>query len=110
MRLFLLFSVCLLALPAQGQNVSRGNHLHERCSSSAGFDSGYCIGFIHGVVESIAMYQASITAKIVCVPPEAALGQIKDIAVNFIASKPELRHGHSVAMVWEALKAAFPCR
>jgi hypothetical protein len=90
-----------------------GNELFEDCQRPTGsFGKAYCMGFVGGVADAMKAAQAaggSLAGWNACVPLQVTLGQAMDVAVNFLARHPELRHYQAVSLVAHAFEDAFPC-
>ncbi|MFV2053220.1 Rap1a/Tai family immunity protein [Aliiroseovarius sp. YM-037] len=93
-----------------------GNQLLEICRRSSPEDVSFCQGFILGSVNmgsDVQHYGDSrfIGSGIVsaCVPPEATLDQLVDLALGHLEDTPETRHYSAASTIWLAMSRAFPC-
>jgi hypothetical protein len=80
-----------------------GNDLYARCTGTA---QTACLGFVAGVSDTTKILQRPAT---VCLPEQVTTGEIKDVAVQFLASHPTDRHYSASSLVHAALQEAFPC-
>ena len=105
-----------------------GNDLLTACVEKSDLaKSGFCIGYLIGVVEglrygaAVPMFAAQMegsTKEIgeladsflgFCPPPEVQYSQHFDIVVNYLTVHPETRHESARTLVISALAEAFPC-
>jgi hypothetical protein len=96
----------LMATPSAQASFKDGNQLAMDCSSGAAADSAYCAGYLASAVDAhpvVGQYEGRI-----CMSPDVALGQVRDVVLNFMKEKPELRHHVAASIVFEALAEAFP--
>jgi hypothetical protein len=107
MRL-LYFLAFLVAAPAASYaNFYDGNRLYSFCQSPSGSaEFTTCVGMIAGLSDGIWLGYS----REICLPPRATVGQIKDVFMNYLADRPQDRHLPSAVLMFNALKASFPCR
>lgn len=91
-----------------------GEKLVEYCRAAQGsYQSGRCIGFISGAIESyINMVEfTGAQLKKVCLKPDLTNTQARDTLLRFIADNPkeDLSVDASVIVI-AAMLRAFPCR
>ncbi|SRR5713226_8359178 len=113
----------IIALPAGGEeHYTDGYRLLHACGTEqrmqstipeeqipASVDSGYCIGYITGVVDGIHTEERlSSSSRIIC-EPNIRAGQIKMIVRRFLEAHPEYLHRSAADLVAVALREAFPC-
>lgn len=84
-----------------------GNQLLRVCSSNAVQDEAYCAGFMSAAAD--AHRAAPHYANSICLSPDVALGQVRDVVLQYLQNEPQLRHYVAVSIVFEALADAFPC-
>lgn len=108
-RLFALL-IALAPVAAHGASLDTGNELMQACSSFAlntqtadWFAKGVCAGEIRGIAEL-----ASAEGKI-CFPANSTVGQDAMIVLKYMWNHPETNHYQFSAIVWRALREAFPC-
>jgi Rap1a immunity proteins len=83
-----------------------GDQLYDYCQEK----NPSCTSYIAGAVDTLLiMRKLSITPKIVCLPDNAALGQVVDTAVNYLQGHPEERKFNAASTALEALAKTFPC-
>jgi hypothetical protein len=93
-----------------------GNELYTDCTGNANAPTnqqwlliGYCIGYLIAVTDALSTGN-SINGFKACIPINADMNQIRDVATNFIQGHPEKRHLVAVGLIAEAFALAFPCR
>jgi len=130
MRL-VLAGVAIVSLTGSGyaQNLT-GNELLEICSDERQAAQGFCVGYVNGLIEGLKL-GASVpmlrvnqeggtipTAEIealssqllgFCLPPEAQLGQFRELIVAYLKNTPKDRHGSARLLGQIALAEAYPC-
>ena len=117
------------ACPGNAENLT-GNELLAICTDQTQAAQGFCIGYVNGLIEGLKL-GASVpmmrlnqeggdiaTADIdvlssqflgFCLPPEAELGQFKDIIVAYLQNTPKDRHVSARLLGQIALGQAYPC-
>lgn len=107
--LFLIGSV-ILARPVCGSTT--GNDLLRYCKSDAdAAEQSFCLGYLHGVVDgAMAIRVSEGQAQIFEIPAGVHILQIRDVVVKFLKKNPKDRHLAAVALVFKALKEAFPAK
>lgn len=79
-----------------------GNELAVSCKAEVqGFDAGYCLGVVEGVMASIK----------VCKPDHSTitLGEAADAMEQYLASHPDKLNQRDVVLARKALSKAYPC-
>jgi hypothetical protein len=71
-------------------------------------DWNACTYYVFGVADGIAFTQPS-DKPIFCLDPQATIAQERNIAIRFMQTHPERTHAATVALVFDALRDAFPC-
>jgi hypothetical protein len=101
-----------------------GNELLDSCTLTVRFADGerrlseaeqaknvYCIGYIRGYTESLALSEAMGAKKNVCMPKDGVeTGQLARVLVKYLRANPEKLHERGRALVYVALAEAFPCK
>ena len=83
-----------------------GNKLYDECKgSSAGFNTGFCYGYIVGVAD----VAAALKAIDFCPPKGMTVEQTVDTVKKFLTDHPESRHYSGYSEVIVALRLAYPC-
>lgn len=83
-----------------------GDQLYDYCQEK----NPSCTSYIAGAVDTLLiMGKLAITPKIVCLPRNAAVGQVVDTAVNYLQAHPEERKFNAASTALEALAKTFPC-
>jgi len=85
-----------------------GNSLYEDCTKEGGFNAGYCMGYVSGVVD-IMNDGTPLYGWKACFPKSATRGQVRDVVTHHLANNPQDRHYNAASLVAEALSEAFPC-
>ncbi|ARU02958.1 Rap1a/Tai family immunity protein [Yoonia vestfoldensis] len=107
-----------------------GNDLYSACTATGDVVDlryGYCIGYIGGAFEGIKlgagaiMFQAmreGTAAEVdqasnellgICVPETVERGQIVDVAIQYMAKNPQIRHESARGLLLQSMQEAFPC-
>lgn len=98
--------VALLMLPAMAHaEFWTGNKLYERLTSSDMTDRIQAMGYVMGV------YDVAVHA-LFCPGSETniTVGQVRDMAMNWLANNPHRRNESAEKLVTEAFKQVWPCR
>ena len=82
-----------------------GNHLLDECSKR----SEFCTGYIAGLTDEMLVFDVVNKQRIACLPDKVLLGQLEDIAMNYLRAHPEGRHHNAGSIITFALMKAFPC-
>jgi hypothetical protein len=104
---FALLIPVLLGAPLARAEFKDGNQLLHVCTSTDVADNANCAGYLASAVDAhpaVGQYQGRI-----CISPDVALSQVRDVVMNFLEDKPELRHYVAASIVLEAIAEAFPC-
>ncbi len=78
-----------------------GNMLSEFCVDGFAKHRGICMGYITGV---------AAVQKSACIPDGVKWGQVKKVAIKYIAENPEIAHKNAFEIVVSSLKNAWPCK
>ena len=78
-----------------------GDVLYAFCTKS----SAYCIGYVAGVVDGDAAEQGTTF----CLSDGVNSDQLADVVKLWLRDHPETRHKSGSYLVFEALRAKFPC-
>ncbi len=124
----LLPALILFALSGQAvaENLS-GNELLSICDDATeeNAQAGFCAGYVLGAIEGIK-WGASAPLLLVgrsageaeetgntllgfCLPPDATVGQYRDVVLKFLRDSPSERHNSARVLIQQALQGAFPC-
>lgn len=86
-----------------------GNSLYEKCRNiNNAIQYNTCLGYIAGISDAMDL-RYSVSGFVACEPKSATLGQVKDVAIQFLDRHPEWRHFSADILVARALSEAFPC-
>ena len=79
-----------------------------------GSNTGYCYGYIEGIVDAIEQDQQARASnrRTFCIPVGTTASQLGDVAIPYLRGYPAaaLRRDAAAEIVSEALQKAFPCR
>ena len=79
-----------------------GNELAMSCKAEVqGFDAGYCLGVVEGVMASMRVCKQDHTA--------ITLGEAADAMEKYLASHPDKLNERDVVLARKALSKAYPC-
>jgi hypothetical protein len=95
--------------PRKSVAFADGNHLLDLCNT----DPEWCLGYVVAIADAMGTVQAgdgTVAGFRTCLPESVKQGQARDVAINFLRARPELRHLTASSLVAEALAEAFPCR
>jgi hypothetical protein len=99
----LIFCLALLIVLPVNANYLSGNELKARCVSDNYVNSGMCMGYITGVVDSYNNF-------VFCIPTGVTIGQMKDILKKYMDENPAKLHESAVDIVASAMKKDFSCK
>lgn len=80
-----------------------GNELYRDLRSDAAVDRVYALGYIAGVAD--AGQSASH-----CIPTTVSLGQIQDMAINYLRKNAEIRNLSADVLLGMMLLERWPCK
>jgi Rap1a immunity proteins len=79
-----------------------GSELALSCKAEVeGFDAGYCLGVVEGVIASMRVCKQDHSA--------ITLGQAADATEKYLAGHPEKLNERDVVLARKALSKAYPC-
>jgi hypothetical protein len=79
-----------------------GHELAESCKAEVeGFDAGYCLGVVEGVIASMKVCKRDRSA--------ITLGEAADATARYLANHPEPLKERDVVLTKKALSKAYPC-
>ena len=124
--LFLLLVLCLSASStAAATGTGSGNDLLEQCNTairfsdngklgeataSEAFRIGFCLGLVHGAVETIRAQQIGFGhTEFGCIPDAIENGQAARIVVKYLKEHPDQLHQDDALLAISALRQAYPC-
>jgi hypothetical protein len=85
-----------------------GNSFFEHCDGSTKPD---CLAYVIGVAEGLqAAPEFGKTTKLICPPERVTVGQMHDVVLASLRSRPQERHVLLGPLAAVALANAFPCR
>lgn len=86
------------------------------CDSPTRIDTEACLSYLRGVFDTLQLTRpapagaAGANPPAICIPPEAAITELRRIARAYGHSHPEaLAHRQAADVVLGALRAVFPC-
>lgn len=95
-----IFSLILGACSVAHADFYTGNDLLERMQDPA--RSSIAMGYVAGVVDMGS-------GEYHCAPPDATLGQIRDMVRNYLINTPANRHMSAAVLVTVPLMNTWPC-
>lgn len=98
----LLAALCFIPVMANAEFIS-GNDLYKDLRSESTVDKVYALGYIAGV--SDAGQGGSH-----CIPTTVSLGQIQDMAINYLRKNPEIRNLSADVLLSMMLMERWPCK
>jgi hypothetical protein len=79
-----------------------GNELAVSCKAEVqGFDAGYCLGVVEGVMASMRVCKQDHSA--------ITLGEAADTMEKYVSSRPDKLNERDVVLARKALSKAYPC-
>jgi len=97
-----LFALILVTAPAHAEFMD-GDKLLATCKSSVPIEIADCFGYTTGVFDALSN-------ALICSPDGITRGQVRDIVVAYLQSKPEERHKTADVLIGNVLSALWPCR
>ena len=90
-----------------------GNVLFEICMTArddpAYFEKSYeCAAYISGAVDAFNSTREANKLKS-CIPAEVTINQLRDVTVDYLRAKPTGRAKSASALVFAAVRKAWPC-
>lgn len=91
-----------------------GNDLYSKLqdwnssSPSNSIAGGAGVGYVTGIAD--AFNGKSTAGGKFCLPPNISVGQLIDVAYNYLKANPQERHLTASSIVVYALSQAFPCK
>ena len=122
--------MCVILCAATYSRAQDGNQLLEQCNFAINFvdapsavtsqqgEAGmYCLGFVRGILDTVALWQTAdalyknrVSPGRPCLPEGISTVQGVRIVVKYLKDHPEKLHYENTLLVMTALKGAFPCR
>ena len=114
MKKFLLIALLCVSGNAGAEKFAAfgdGNKLLEWCNAGAHSEArNWCLGYIASVRDTHnSMEDRGWISKQMCVPVEAAAGQLVRVVLNYLEGWPAELHIAASSLVLNALGQAFPC-
>ena len=102
----------LAALPVRADEYDTGARLYEDCKSENQFNSGYCGGYVVGIVATLVNLQRfrTLPDTALCIPEEVSKAQLVEAVLKYLEAYPRQRERQAVNLVPDALNAEFPCK
>ena len=105
-----------LGTTARAEGENDGTKLLRWCGDSAvDYWTGYCFGYLTGVVHATQTVEGEVVRAIPsvrpswCIPSGVENEQTRLIVVKWLKANPEKLHGDADILVQHALVDAFPC-
>lgn len=122
MKITIFVGVVLLSLILPGKagaQATTGNEIQSKCkqllNDNESFSSGFCAGFVDGVVDSQDMWEASDKmqnrshVQSFCLPGKSTNGQLVRVFIKYLDDHPERLNEPAALLLVESLRKAFPC-
>jgi hypothetical protein len=99
-----------LSAAQERSHPNSGAHWLQLCEGSEGSDGEIaCTKYLIAIDELAARLARTQPSIAGCPPPEATIGQVKDIVVKYLRNNPQRTHLRFMDLVMEAQRKAFPC-
>lgn len=66
--------------------------------------------YIRGMVEGIVHTSGLLDKKVICIPEEVTLGQLRDIVHQDLTKLPTIRHNEAKYLIYGSMVKAWPCK
>ena len=110
MRSLIALALCLAATPAVADFLT-GNDLQATCPAKAGSDAhGVCRGYAMAIADMLSLISQDFPNGRVCIPEGVQSAQAVAVISKFLNDHPERLHQPATWLLWDAFKAAFPCK
>jgi Rap1a immunity proteins len=103
-RLAFALTIALMLSPRAALALD-GNQILQTCENTSGYNQGFCLGYLMGVVDSLV----NGAAPVMCTNDFVTLGQMRDIVLKFLSDHPESRHCGAIDITYVSLRNLFPC-
>jgi hypothetical protein len=77
---------------------------HRKLNDDEWYNLALASGYLAGVTDSAS------SGSLICLPAKLQFGQAIDVTINYLQSRPEIRHRIASDLLVEALQRSFPCR
>jgi len=91
------------------QTYLTGYEVLLRCSGDNDAQGTQCLGYLQGIAD-VMLAGNEVNGYHVCIPPGILVGQLEDIALQFLRANPAVRHAATAGLVAKAYQQSFPCR
>lgn len=104
--------IAVIVMTSSGAGAYTGNDLLRDCDTQKRtFSRGFCLGLVEGVWHmAVLPPDPKPSQRLVCQRKKASLGQVADIVKKWLRDNPERRPERASALIFLALRAAWPCR
>lgn len=97
-------------VPAAGV-FKEGEDIYQLCISAKKDDVERCNWYLMGAYDMLSYFQdIEVADKVVCLPPNSQDTVIREAAVAYWRKSPGSRKFSAVSNLFNAFKAAFPCK
>ena len=87
-----------------------GSVLLERCESDSVAAQNACFGYLSGISDITATYDAwGDMNKEFCIPDNVLTTQLQKVAIKGLNEMPEKLHADASGLIWIVFNKAFPC-
>lgn len=93
------------------EGVLSGSWLYETCTKVDSTENAMCNAYVSGWVEgALVQSLATSTPYLFCEPKGTSEGQLRDVALHFLAAHPDARQLPASVLLGKAMQESFPCR
>jgi hypothetical protein len=85
-----------------------GNQVLQLCENTGGYNEGFCLGYLLGLVDSLINGAAPIMCRSES-SDHITLEQNRDIILKYLRDHPENRHCGAIDITCAALRTLFRC-
>ncbi len=99
-------ALCVLVASPAAASFNDGNRALNICTPGPDYSASYCLGMVAGLYDGTLLWNG----RQFCTSGNVTLGQVRDVFIQHLRSRPAERHWAASALMNNALVAAFPCR
>lgn len=96
--------------PVAAADFETGNQLLSSCDTKISGEGLQCLAYLEGLIAGALFTGDPITKPDpLCLPDRVTMGQVRDVVVEYLRTKPAVRHFPGGLLALAALRNAFPC-
>jgi hypothetical protein len=103
-----LSSGLLAATPVQASYLNTA-HFLERCSAMDSDSATFCVGYLEGVADELAVARA-LARNAQCIPPGVTVGQLKGVVLGYLRNHPAPPQEVAAEGVTKVIITTWHCR